>query len=77
MLEESVHMLSEVGQGDGDSEGSKKPEATAVSRPRSPGVGSQAALPPGGSLNLKRHQSELSECDFLHQGLQKLSINRA
>ena len=39
-----------------------------VSRPRSPGVGSEPVFPPRGSVNLKRHQRELTECDFLSGG---------
>lgn len=48
-----------------------------MSRPWSPRVGSEPVFPPRGSVNLKRHQREWSECDFLDPGLQKPSINRA
>ena len=83
----SVHMLSEVGQAyckrrDNTIVGVRETstleargyDSGTVSRLWSPRVGSEPVFPLSGSVSLKRHERAPTEWDFLHKGVQKLSI---
>lgn len=80
----SVHMLSEVGQGGLEQEGRRSlgrgernfrtrgqrlRQGSSARAAESRGGVRKPVFPPRGSVNLKRHQRERAECDFLQLGL--------